>query len=511
MTRRVGLACALLSLLVAAGCASLPPLPERTPSHAVEPSPTTPLGRALTPLVRQHPGQTGVLAVGNGRLAFALRMLLAKAAAQSIDIQTYIWHEDTTGTLMFEEALAAAERGVRVRILLDDSRTRGMDGLLALLASRPNVEVRLYNPFAARDWRLMNLLSDFDRLNRRMHNKSFTVDNRVAIVGGRNIADEYFWAGPDSGLVDLDVLVVGDVVAQVSGQFDLYWNSASAYPAGPLLQGVPPDSREALARKAESLRSSPAADTYMQALAGTQEVQHLLDGDLDLEWTSARAVHDDPAKTLAPGTQDEEPDPLPKIEAVLGRPTASLDLISPYFVPGELGTETLGALVRRGVRVRVLTNSLAATDVVSVHAGYSKRRDALLRSGVRLYELKPDAGVVGLGAHDPAGTSNAALHAKTYAVDGRTVFVGSFNLDPRSSQLNTEMGVVIDSPALATRLSTFVAEAWPRVAYRVTLDADGDLRWDDSAGAVHTTEPGSTWWRRLVVRITSWLNVEWLM
>jgi len=498
----------LLAALVV-GCAGLPSLQDRAATHALPPSIDSPLGSAVLPPVQEHAGLTGVIPIADGRVAFGVRTALARAAARSIDIQTFIWHPDATGTLMFDEVVRADERGVRVRLLLDDLNTAGTDPTLALLASQPNLEVRLYNPFVNRGSRGLGYLGDFTRLNHRMHNKSFTIDNVVSVVGGRNMADEYFEIG-ETGLVDLDIVAVGDAVRQVSAEFDLYWNSPSAYPARLIIADVTPEPRDALARRAQAIRDRPATAKYADAVANTDIVRGLLDSTVRPEWTSARLVNDDPAKTLS--TEDErELLLLPKLQAAFGQPAKSLDLISPYFVPGEAGTEALSALSKRGVRVRVLTNSLAATDEKSVHAGYVKHRDELLRAGVQLLELKPDASSIEHRAREIGRGSKAGLHAKTYAVDGRAIFVGSFNLDPRSAKLNTEMGLVIESAAMAERLSSAVDKAYPDIAYRVSINPDGKLAWEDGTGKFYDTDPGSGWFERFIVRIGSWLPIDWLL
>ncbi|HUP09498.1 MAG TPA: phospholipase D family protein [Caldimonas sp.] len=501
-------ACLLIAALVA-GCASLPSLEGRAESHALPPSTDSPIGRDVLPQAQAHPGLTGVIPIADGRAAFGVRASLVRAAARSIDIQTFIWHADSTGTLMFEQVLRAAERGVRVRLLLDDMNTAGTDPTLALLASNPNLELRLYNPFVSRGSRELSFLGDFTRLNHRMHNKSFTIDNAVSVVGGRNIADEYFEIG-DEGLVDLDVVVVGDAVRQVSAEFDLFWNSASAYPARLIIGHVTPEPREALAERARAIAESPESRRYAEVMAQTDLIKDALAGTVHTEWTTAHLVNDDPAKTLS--TEEEKKLLLlPKLEAAFGHPVKSLDLISPYFVPGEAGTETLSALAKRGVQVRVLTNSLASTDVKSVQSGYTKHREALLQAGVQLFELKPDAGTIQRRAHEVGHGSKAGLHAKTYTVDGRAIFVGSFNLDPRSIKLNTEMGLVIDSAQMAGRLSGAVDKAYPDLAYRVTIRPDGELAWEDGSGKVYDTDPDSGWFERMLVRIGSWLPIDWLL
>jgi len=507
--RVIRIGAGLLVVALVTGCAGLPSLQDRPATHALQPSADGPLGRAVLPLVQQHPGLTGVIPIADGHVAFGVRASLARSATRSIDIQTFIWHPDSTGTLLFEEVMRAAERGVRVRLLLDDLNTAGTDPTLALLASQPNLELRLYNPFVGRASRSLGYLEDFTRLNHRMHNKSFTVDNAISVVGGRNIADEYFEIGA-AGLVDLDVVTVGDAVKQVSAEFDLFWNSASAYPAKTIIGGVTPEPRDALARRAQAIRDDPVSAKYADAIANSDLVKGVLAGTVRLEWTTAHLVNDDPAKTLS-SVDKKELLLLPKLEAAFGQPVKSLDLISPYFVPGEAGTEALSALVKRGVRVRVLTNSLASTDVKSVHSGYIKHRKALLRAGVQLFELKPDASTIERRAGKIGRGSKAGLHAKTYTVDGRAIFVGSFNLDPRSAKLNTEMGLVIDSARMAERLSSDVAKAYPELAYRVSLDQNGDLQWEDGTGKVFHSDPDTNWIDRAVVEMGSWLPMDWLL
>lgn len=500
----------LLSAVLLAGCAGLPPQQDRPDTHALPPSPqASPLAAAVLPIVQQHPGRTGVLPVGDGRVAFAVRAALARRATRSIDVQTFIWHADATGTLLFEEMVRAAERGVRVRLLLDDMNTAGTDPTLALLAAQPGIELRLYNPFVSRGPRAFSFLGDFERLNHRMHNKSFTVDGAVAVVGGRNIADEYYEIG-DVGFADLDVIAVGDAVGQVAREFDLFWNSASAYPARTILSGVTPEPREALAARARQIADDPLMARYAQAIGQTGMVQALLAGTAQPEWTTAHVMHDDPAKTLDTIGR-RELQLLPQLAAAFGRAERRLDLISPYFVPGADGTAVLADLARHGVRVRVVTNSLSANDEKSVHSGYIKYRKQLLAAGVELLELKPDASTIVMRAGEVGHGAKAGLHAKTYAVDDRSVFVGSFNMDPRSARLNTEMGLVIDSPVLAGSLHRTVDEAYPATAYRVSLASDGELQWEDGTGAVYRNEPKTGWLQRAMVKIGSWLPIEWLL
>ncbi|MCW5624142.1 MAG: phospholipase D family protein, partial [Burkholderiales bacterium] len=379
------LALFLASLLVA--CSPLPPLEGRPVSTHLQDTADTQLGKVLKGPITEHPGLSGVYAVGDGRQAFAARALLADAAERSLDVQNYIWHNDMSGTLMFQALLRAAERGVRVRLLLDDNNTSGLDPTLAALDAHPNIEVRLFNPFMQRRWRLLGYATDFSRLNRRMHNKSFTADNQATIVGGRNVGDEYFGAGQEKLFLDLDVIAVGPVVGEVSKDFDRYWASESAYPVDRI---VPPPNAagiQALRDRATQYMTDPAARPYVSALKGTRLVRQLLSADLPFEWVKVRMVSDDPAKGL--GKAPPHRMITQQLVDVLGAPEQELELVSPYLVPTIGGVNAFTDLSLSGVKITVLTNSLAATDVAAVHAGYAKRRRALLEAGVTLYEMKP--------------------------------------------------------------------------------------------------------------------------
>lgn len=498
------------------GCSPLPTLEGRSVTRALEDTAHTLLGQAIDPPAHSHPGQSGFVELDEGHEAFATRMLLAQAAQRSLDVQYYIWHADLTGTLLMQALLQAAERGVRVRLLLDDNNTPGLDASLAAMNSHPNLEVRLFNPFMQRNARWFGYLSDFGRLNRRMHNKTFTADNRVTIVGGRNIGDEYFDAGQEMAFVDMDVLAIGVVVPRVSEDFDRYWASASAYPLEKVLAPARDQDTELVSTRAAQMRARPEAARYLLALARSDFVRRMIAGELTWEWTDIRLVSDDPAKGLGLAAKDAM---MPwQLAEVLGLPTQELLLVSPYFVPTARGTDALTALASRGVVVRVLTNSLAATDVPAVHAGYAKHRRALLGGGVQLYEMKPD----GYGARSSPndrglfGSSGASLHAKTFSVDARRVFIGSFNLDPRSAALNTELGFVIDSPRLAAEISARFKDTLPRHSYRLRLEPDGHVVWHDlhapdGAPPLYRSEPQSSLWVRAMVRVLSWLPIDWML
>ena len=498
------------------GCSSLPSLEGRAATTAFADTVATPLGQALAAQSAFHAGKTGIYPLSDPHDAFAARLQLVAAAEKSLDLQYFVWDDDQAGYLLLEALWQAAKRGVRVRLLLDDFYAGDLYRALASLDAQPNIEVRLYNPLVPRFARKLNVLTDFPRVNRRMHNKSFTVDNQVSIVGGRNIGNAYFGAGSGIAFADLDVIAVGASVGQVSRQFDLYWNSPSAYPAASLGEPGRPGSAAALQAKFAAAHADPESSAFLQGVGEKSVVRDLLDGRLAFEWVDARLFYDDPAKTL---NSDAESDILlfPQLVRAMGPAESSLDLVSPYFVPAENGTAALAALAKRGVKVRVLTNSLAASDVKFVHAGYAKRRLDLVRAGVTLYELKPTA-VAESHEHDLpwfGSGSLSALHAKTVAVDRRRGFVGSFNFDPRSESLNTEMGLVIDSPALARRVAETFDQFVPRVAYEVRLAPDGrSLVWIERTGSGeirYDTEPETHGFLRLGIELLELLPIDWLL
>ncbi len=514
---RLSLAC--LTFLTATfsmtGCSTLPELAGRPQSTALIDTDDTRLGRRVVPLAASHPGTSGIFPLPDAEDAFAARILLARVAERSLDVQYYIWRNDITGTLLFDALRAAAERGVRVRLLLDDNNTSGLDARLAALDTHPNIEVRLFNPFANRSIRAIGYVTDFSRLNRRMHNKSFTADNQITLIGGRNVGDEYFGAGEGVQFADLDVIGVGPVSKLVSSDFDRYWASQSAYPVARLLPKAEPGALEELAADATQVAASPQAATYLEAVRQFAFVRNLMEGTESLEWATTRLVSDAPSKGL--GKAGPEQILSYKLEQIIGMPSRSLSLVSPYFVPGKHGTKQLVDLASQGVEIRALTNSLEATDVAAVHAGYAKRRKTLLKAGVHLYEsrhrMPPPKRDKGKGK-GKLGSSLSSLHAKTFAFDGAHIFVGSFNFDPRSAYLNTEMGLIIDSSNLAGRVDQAFEANIPQTAYEVILDEEGKMVWLERHGDVlerHTTEPGTSAWQRMGVNLMSLLPIDWLL
>lgn len=492
-----------------AGCGPLPDLSTRTASANHSDTDDTRLGRAIVPRLQAAPAASGVVPLVDGMDAFATRTLLIEAADRSIDAQYYIWEEDLSGVLLLEALQRAADRGVRVRLLLDDNRTFGMDERLAALDAHSNIEVRLFNPFRFRYWRVFDYVFDFSRINHRMHNKSFTVDNQVTVIGGRNIGDEYFNAAPEGVMYDLDVLAIGAVVKQVSADFDRYWNSSSAYPADLLLPEVPAETVAAFREAGRRRATEPDAAAYQRALDERPQMQSVLAERLS--WVTTEYLSDDPAKALG----DRSARTLwQDIEPMLNEARHELELISPYVVPYQDGAEFLLRAARSGIEVSVLTNSLEATDVAAVHAGYAKWRKRLLEGGVQLFEMKRDLSRPAISGAGPLGSSASTLHAKMFAVDRSHVFIGSFNFDPRSARLNTENGVVIESTVLAGRASDAFAVDVPHRSYKVELDEHGKLRWIEQREGkqlVHEDEPGVSAWRTLSVQILSHLPIDWLL
>lgn len=499
-----------LSIALAIGIArfvfALPTVENRTDSTALAAPTHGRVAQALMQKDKGHPDETGVLALQNGTDAFVARITLADAAVSSIDAQYYIWRTDLTGFLMLDALQRAANRGVRVRLLLDDNGVSGLDGELAALAAHPNIEVRLYNPFNLRRFKLLSHTFDFFRLNRRMHNKSFTVDGLVTILGGRNIGDEYFDTGDAALFVDLDVLAAGAVVPQVSADFDRYWAAPSVHPAGPIVG--PPAGGDPVGDGLAHRRHHPQFAAYRQAAESADIVTAMAQDTLKLEWTHAILVSDDPIK--GQGAVPRQDLLAVRLMQAVGQVKARFDGVSPYLVPGAAGVQAFARLQSNGVQVRMLTNSLEATDVVPVHAGYAKRRKALLRAGIELFELHAGAEASETKT-GPFGSSGASLHAKTFAVDGERIFVGSFNFDPRSTTLNTEMGLLIESKTMAEALHSAFDKGLVGLAWKVALQ-DGKTVWSDAGqGSVVTQEPGSTAFKRAVVLVVGWLPVEWLL
>ncbi|MEI2301586.1 phospholipase D family protein [Ensifer sp. MJa1] len=471
----------------------------------------TQLDRLVAPLLEAHPSANGVALVSDNIEAFVVRAHAARRAGRSLDLQYYYWKDDLTGMLLAREILAAADRGVRVRLLLDDINAGIHDRMCIALDAHPNVDVRLFNPSRARTDRFRRGFEMTVRAfsaTRRMHNKLWVADGRVAVAGGRNIGDAYFDAAELSNFRDLDVWMVGPVLGQASAMFDRYWNSASVLPIAslrsPRKQYLP-----ALHDAVDGLARTPAGRFYLERVDAAMDEDAICHGTRRLHWSAdVRLAADPPEKALMQKRQNWLLRELfPLIEAA----TRDLRIISPYFIPGVAGTRELTAIAARGARVSVLTNSLAATDVAAVHGGYVKYRRKLVRAGVELFELKEQGDVADGHRMSLFGARNASLHSKAFVVDGLNGFVGSMNFDPRSASLNTEMGVVFEDAALAGELAAmFDEETSPAISYRLGLDG-AQLVWRDRADGSERLlrhEPDASLVRRLIASVIRVLPIE---
>jgi cardiolipin synthase C len=491
------------------GCATLPKDFERPVSRAYTDTGDTLLGQARRDEIAAHPGQAGFLPLGNGLDAFVARAVLAHVAERSIDVQYYLLHNDLVGALFIDQLLKAADRGVRVRLLVDDMDLGGRDLGAAALDSHPNMEVRIFNPFSRKTGRLSQFVTRMGSVTRRMHNKSFTVDNQATILGGRNIGNEYFEA-------DLDVLVIGPVVEDVSTAFDRYWNSELAYPAL-VLKGNPPTAEE-IEQKRQKLSEFVAQQSdsaYLAALRDSDLANNIRQNTVRFYWGKAEVVYDLPEKIQQDFDQTQY-HLAPQLGPYFAGVQKELIIFSPYFVPGKEGTAFLTQLSRRGVRVRILTNSLASTDVGIVHSGYAKYRKDLLRDGVELYEmnkrLTPQQRNAKKGPH---GSSKASLHAKSFVFDRQTVFIGSLNLDPRATLHNTEIGVVLESTELGGGMGEWFDENIGKIAFKLELKKGKDkverIVWhgfEDGKPVEFNTDPYTGFWRRFGVGFMGLLPIE---
>lgn len=492
----------VLLLISAAGCATIDYDYPRQESYFLPDTSDTSLGKRIEPEVAGRPaGQSGFYPIVDGVDALTARLLLAERAEQSIDLQYYLIKNDIVGRVLIYRLLQAADRGVRVRLLADDMFTKGYDVGVAALHSHPNFEIRIYNPFhRGVGGRAKSAVTGFGRINRRMHNKSFTVDNQITIIGGRNIADEYFGLREDAKFGDLDVMGIGPVVQDVSNMFDTYWNHETALPVPAFVDelGDPEAAlNELRARLAQSLDEIKDSQ---YAAAARQRYEQYIESNISLfEWAPYKLVVDSPDKGIKTKAEEAESITTPLIES-LRSSERELIVVSPYFVPTKRGVESLSNLQKRGVNVTVITNSLAANNQFTVHGGYSPSRKPLLEAGVKIYEARPDAEVAGTEFIDASG-GTATLHTKAFIVDDEEIFIGSFNFDPRSANLNTELGVIIYDPELALTFAVWVEEALRDQTFEVFLNDDGKLRWrgyEDGEEIIYDKEPEATWGQRFM-------------
>ena len=500
---------ALAMTLLLGACATVNWDYPRMPSNAFAHPETTTVGALFGEAADKHPGLSGFSLVEYGGNAFLARLAMIDLAEKTLDAQYYIWSSDTTGRILASRLIRAADRGVRVRILIDDNyETEDKDFLLAGLDGHPNIEVRLFNPITNRFWRTLSFLADFGRVNHRMHNKLLVMDNAVAIVGGRNIADEYFGVQKDYNYRDMDVLTTGPIVRELSSSFDLFWNSDFAIPVGATVKELP--SEKDWQAMLKQLEANVSAVGYPYPIY--QNV-----GDL-----RARLVQVRDNFTWAPGHVFVEYPSRVKTGAEMGVIHKALSqrvseverevlIESPYFILPDRVIERVGQLTARGIKVRAMTNSAVGTDVIAAQAGYANTRVKLLKAGAELYELRPDTNMERRWSV-LSFKSRAAMHNKFIVFDRKSVFIGSFNLDPRSSTLNTEIGVMIDSPEIASQAAEIMDDGVsPGSAYHVMLDNDGRLVWTDETNGEkvqYDTDPGTNVWERLLFDFVGMLPIE---
>jgi putative cardiolipin synthase len=507
---------------VLAGCGSLPTNVGKTDTLALPPNPESPLVKIAT-VSSPSPEQTGVRLLPLGAYSLDTRIQLAQRASTSLDVQYYVLENDPTGRLLMSALRDASVRGVRVRLLVDDLYTTHSDPLLRGLASFPNIEVRLFNPFCCNRsggvaGRYTASIFDFGRLNHRMHNKLFIADGVMAVAGGRNIADEYFLRAADANFVDMDAFVMGAVVRSMAQIFDRYWNSEVVYPIEAVGEALGDKAARAKAFDATmaALPPSPPADPPETDVLGYGPLGEELDaGQIGLQWGIARAFADPPEKLLAMTPKIAfEMSVTNDVMMQVWQAKSDLVLTSPYMIPGETGMESFRNLERDKVKVTVITNSLAATDEPLVHTGYSRYRTRMLQAGVDLYELSPTRTqqTKRLGMF---GSSLGRLHAKTAVIDKKVIFIGSMNLDPRSASTNTEFGMFIESPALAKELLRVINISKLESAYRLRLEPKtAQLQWltlEDDKEVILGVEPESSFWLRVHNMLLGWFVPEKLL
>lgn len=480
-----------ICLALACGCSGVPGGAPRPVSVAVPPDQGTAVQAIAEPWLASG-DRSGFAPLDHGNDALAARLRLIDAAESSIDLQSFQVIADGSTRAMASRLIAAADRGVRVRILIDDIFSPVSDRQLATLDAHPRVEVRIFSPLVRGVPMQVGFLAGFPQSNRRMHNKAFIVDNAIAIVGGRNMANEYFELNRSFEFADFDVLAVGPIAAEVSETFDTFWNTRLAVPLAALL---PPGEPTPLPMPDQS------GGTIPRGAATTPSLAELHGGGVRPDTAVARVVADRPEKLRVRRGQGEQilPDAL-REELALARD--EVIFVTPYFVPRADGVDTLIALSARGVEVTVITNSLASTNHAIVHGGYAPRRRDLLEGGVRLYEVRPDTRVSRL----TGAPVHMTLHTKAVIIDRRRALIGSLNLDPRSFELNSEMGIFIDSHSFAGRLVDRLDAELPLYAYSVRLDDEGRLVWEAGTGTdrrIWYSDPGASAWRRFVAGLVA--------
>ena len=507
----------LCGMALFAGCATTLPHKdyERAPSTAFDRPQDTELGRFFEAERAVHPGKSGVALIGTSEWGFRSRVGLANMAEKTLDVQYYIWEGDTTGIILAERLLQAADRGVRVRMLIDDINTANTDFKFARMDEHDNIEIRLFNPFVNRDSRWSEFVFNLDRLNYRMHNKAFIADNALAIVGGRNIGDDYFGVDSVANFRDIDLGIVGPAVEDISQSFDEFWNSEWTVPVSALENEHEDASyQDLLEQKAVLYRWVEELEDYPYPIdTGSDALFEQLQAFRNhFHWSDVEVIYDQPDKLES--HEEEVVDEL-RDEGRFKQHEVLLEVA--YLVPGPQELENARTNEQRGIHQRILTNSLATNDVAAAHAGYAKYRKQLIRSGVDLYEFRPDAESEKKSWSLLAGNSRASLHTKAYILDQETVAIGSFNLDPRSISLNTELVILVHSPALAKQIADYMdSGVLPENSYHVILETDDEtgeerLVWvteKDGREVRYYSDPDVGMWRRFGAWFMGLLPIE---
>ena len=517
----------ILCLYITVGltaCSTLPPQQPMTAqyAHDIETDETY-LAKIVQPLKLKNPELTGYHTLYDPLEAISARIKLIEKAEKTLDLQYYIWDNDRVGALALYKILQAADRGVKVRLLIDDNNAKAMESIYLALDQHQNIDIKLFNPYKFRRLRPIDMVLDLKRINRRMHNKTFTADNQITLIGGRNMSNQYYNVSDRYQFSDVDVMLVGQAVDDITHSFDEYWNHAYAYPVRNIVNHQQYTLRyEGLKQQLQHHFDDSSVKSYLELTQESHDFDRWLDHEIKLDWVKAEVIKDSPEKIKAEAKKEEHLN-FQLVNRV-DRPEKSVDIISAYFVPERKGEERLSAIAQEGVKVRVLTNSYKANDVALVHAFYAKYRKDLLQNGVGLYEFLPalpeefqNKNNVKISKETKVslkGLSRSSLHAKMMALDDKQVFIGSFNFDPRSANLNTEIGVILNSQPLAQAVHQTMDQNLKKYAYKLVLDSQNNINWlqETPEGIkIYTKEPKVKWWQKAGLKIISWLPIEGFM
>ncbi len=521
---RHGVQLSMLILLTISGCSTLP---KQQPikfeyAHDIDTSQTT-LSKTIRPVKDANPELTGYHVLYDPLDAISARIHLIDKAEKSLDLQYYIWDNDKIGALALYKIIQAADRGVKVRLLIDDNNAKKMEAIYLALNQHTNIEVKLFNPYGFRHLRPLDWLFDLKRVNRRMHNKTFTADQQIALIGGRNMSNHYYNVSDNYQFSDVDVMLVGQAVDDINHSFDEYWNDDYAFPVQQIVSPNQYTLRyEGLKQQLTEHYELVTVQNYLDFSNRSNDFENWLNHHSSWDWVKAEVVKDPPDKIKSKSKKEQHIN-FQMIKN-LDAPEQNVDLISAYFVPQKQGEEKISELAEEGVQVRILTNSFKANDVALVHAFYAKYRVDLLKNGVELYEFLPALPDEELNADTKElsrkakinlkGLSRSSLHAKLMAVDEKQVFIGSFNFDPRSANLNSEIGVILNSPPLAAEVHKTIDANLKKYAYKLVLDAENNINWQRQTPQGMKTyfkEPKMKWWQKAGVKMLSWLPIEGYM